>query len=80
MEKKHMETPAVGLQNTPIPTRHVETRRFLRHNNPIRADELFPGQAVIFNRDCRSALLQFNDVPASWATNIPSRGKIIPPQ
>ena len=27
----------------------------------------FPGQAVIFNRDCRSALLQFNDVPASWA-------------
>ena len=30
-----METPA------PIPTRHVETRRFLRHNNPTRADELF---------------------------------------
>ena len=23
-----METPAVGLQNAPIPTRHVETRRF----------------------------------------------------
>lgn len=28
MEKKHMETPAVGLQNAPIPTHHVETRRF----------------------------------------------------
>ena len=27
LEKKHMETPAVGLQNAPIPTRHVETRQ-----------------------------------------------------